>query len=174
MRKIKFQNSWNIHERPWIITNRINMEQDCKFCIGYDRLRGKITVLSFARFILWKRKEENRNVSRRVSSRNDSALRFQRACLVSDKRARGSRTKVCPDKISLIAPVWPRTVHVHVRFSFAFPDLVATFPIFLLFLSLCRDLLRSSDVDTFLSLSLLSSSYCKQKSWCRRDNVEYK
>lgn len=94
--------------------------------------------LALVRFILWKRKEENRNVSRRVSSRNDSALRFQRACLVSDKRARGSRTKVCPDKISLIAPVWPRTVHVHVRFSFAFPDLVATFPIFLLFLSLAR------------------------------------
>ena len=153
MRKIKFQNSWNIHERPWIITNRINMEQDCKFCIGYDRLRGKITVLSLARFILWKRKEENRNVSRRVSSRNDSALRFQRACLVSDKRARGSRTKVCPDKISLIAPVWPRTVHVHVRFSFAFPDLVATFPIFLLSLSLARfiTIIRRRHVSLSLS-----------------------
>lgn len=156
MRKIKFQNSWNIHERPWIITNRINMEQDCKFCIGYDRLRGKITVLSLARFILWKRKEENRNVSRRVSSRNDSALRFQRACLVSDKRARGSRTKVCPDKISLIAPVWPRTVHVHVRFSFAFPDLVATFPIFLLFLSLARfiTIIRRRHVSLSLSFPL--------------------
>lgn len=161
MRKIKFQNSWNIHERPWIITNRINMEQDCKFCIGYDRLRGKITVLSLARFILWKRKEENRNVSRRVSSRNDSALRFQRACLVSDKRARGSRTKVCPDKISLIAPVWPRTVHVHVRFSFAFPDLVATFPIFLL--SLCA-IYYDHQTSTRFSLSLLSSSYCINKN----------
>lgn len=154
MRKIKFQNSWNIHERPWIITNRINMEQDCKFCIGYDRLRGKITVLSLARFILWKRKEENRNVSRRVSSRNDSALRFQRACLVSDKRARGSRTKVCPDKISLIAPVWPRTVHVHVRFSFAFPDLVATFPIFLLSLSWFITIIRRRHVSLSLSFPL--------------------
>lgn len=64
-KKIKFQNSWNIHERSWIITNWINMQQDCVFYTdwsirkrriqrkrGGKKLRFKIAVKSSLSFSL--------------------------------------------------------------------------------------------------------------------------
>lgn len=41
-KKIKFQNSWNIHERSWIITNWINMQQDCVFYTDWSIRKRRI------------------------------------------------------------------------------------------------------------------------------------
>lgn len=111
-----------------------------------------------------------------ISSRNNSALRFQRACLVSDKRTRLAykQTFVCLsfDKISLIALVWPRAVHV--RFSFAFPDLVATFPILsqAIYYDHHRDSIRKISPRSRFSFSF---PLCINKNLIvdSRENVEY-
>lgn len=114
-KKIKFQNSWNIHERSWIITNWINMQQDCVFYTDWSirkrriqrkkggegnygsKLRLNLLSLSLSRFIIWRKggggKTDpwNLEASRKQNVRLFVILSKHYAistCLVSDERTR--------------------------------------------------------------------------------------